>query len=695
MKYKNRLSRFVMGGVLALALFASQAAAVTIPVANYADFKNKVLEGMADTFELTGHIDCNGDKNFRIIGKRDKPFIGVLKGNGKVIHNFKIDASGNGYAGLFGYLGKDAVIENLGVIADTVKGSFAVGILAGGSDGTIIRCFSKGVVRADGNSAGGLVGLNGGIISESYSEASIRGKDNVGGLVGMQTVNVFGAIIAYSYAKDGTVNGAGNVGGLVGYVFGGSIRQCLATGKVTGTSSVGGLIGYDYGSVSSDWKTSGKTGIGQTVQKADIVKCFWNEQTTGQKKSQGATGKNFSEPITTERMGNVNTYGDWEWGVWNREISSEGPLLLHAPSDPFGIPINGAQVTLSPASFVYNGAEQMPEITVLLDKVKPDYTIIKSGDDGENVSDGINAGVVEIKIAGKGKYGGEIDTSYIIYPKKETNIPPPTVAGQSHNSITITPVTFDNGYMVEYAISLTQEVPSEDERWGLPADFTFTGLAQNTTYYIFSRLVQGRNWYQDFLTTSLHVGVTTDVPAGYVFNPSADKESITLGESVTLSANVLPYDVEELRYQWYYNYFNIESYGGSVEIEGATSDSYTFTPTETGTRYYFVHVYDNNTEEEVFKNEEGIKVIVGIGKKSVSSAVTAPGAIVRGRTLVMSGPSSSGMQVRIIDMRGRTAARFVSNRGASFSLSRLPVGRYIVEVRDRGKRISALPVFLK
>ena len=95
---------------------------------------------------------------------------------------------------------------------------------------------------------------------------------------------------------------------------------------------------------------------------------------------------------------------------------------------------------------------------------------------------------------------------------------------------------------------------------------------------------------------------------------------------------------------------------------------------------------------------------------SSSSALTSPPAAnsylptvsVRGRTLNVKLPASlkssktADMRIRMIDMRGRTVSNFKISGGInnSFSLTKVPAGRYIIEFRNAGKRISSTPVMI-
>jgi len=78
----------------------------------------------------------------------------------------------------------------------------------------------------------------------------------------------------------------------------------------------------------------------------------------------------------------------------------------------------------------------------------------------------------------------------------------------------------------------------------------------------------------------------------------------------------------------------------------------------------------------------------------------SPVVSVRGRTLNVRIPSSqqsSALQIRMIDMRGRTVSYFNMSNGTdnSFQLTKVPAGRYIVEVKNAEKRMSSTPVMIR
>jgi len=56
-----------------------------------------------------------------------------------------------------------------------------------------------------------------------------------------------------------------------------------------------------------------------------------------------------------------------------------------------------------------------------------------------------------------------------------------------------------------------------------------------------------------------------------------------------------------------------------------------------------------------------------------------------GNTLKLSAPDNSVYGIRLIDVRGKTVARYKSSGGSSISLAKIPAGRYFVEARGVGK----------
>ncbi len=179
-------------------------------------------------------------------------FSGSFNGNGYSIKNLKIEsADGVENAGLFAKIAETGVVSNLTISNPNINGQFAsAGAIAGENNGTITRCYViDGQVQSTlstGASVGGVCGIvrysnsNIGRVDRCFSNISVIGTENIGGLVGKNE----GGIIINSYVRVAenssvkTISGNSNVGGLVGLVtyFGESkcatIKNCYILGSV-------------------------------------------------------------------------------------------------------------------------------------------------------------------------------------------------------------------------------------------------------------------------------------------------------------------------------------------------------------------------------------------------------------------------------------------------------------------------------
>lgn len=151
------------------------------------------------------------------IGTFSTPFEGTFDGNGHTISGIIIDyESGEGLAGLFGYVGASGVIKNVVVAGEDYIYSNGdgtntnyVGAIAGYNEGTIQNCGNTALVSAfhKNGRAGGVVGYNTGAITGCY---------NLG------TVERSGTDVFTIY-----------IGGIVGENDGGTVSSCMSTSGIT------------------------------------------------------------------------------------------------------------------------------------------------------------------------------------------------------------------------------------------------------------------------------------------------------------------------------------------------------------------------------------------------------------------------------------------------------------------------------
>ena len=232
-------------------------------------------------FVLTNDIDLNGFENWKPIGTAAEPFTGQFDGNGYTIRNLTIDNSDTDYTGLFGYA-ENAMIVNTGVEGSDVRGR---------------------------NNIGGLVGYALNVtISESYVTGYINGRDNVGGMVGHLDATSESSI-SDSYANC-NVNGEVGVGGLVGSLaYTSAIQKAYAVGRVAGNSDDGGLVGRN-----------------RHDRYENVMNSYWDIQ-VGPSSSSGGTGKR-----TTEMM-RRSTFKAWDFdNVWAIREGFTYPYLQQQPA---------------------------------------------------------------------------------------------------------------------------------------------------------------------------------------------------------------------------------------------------------------------------------------------------------------------------------------------------------------------------
>ncbi len=177
----------------------------------------------------------NSGEGFFPIGSQAEPFTGTLNGNNRTITDFTLNRDDIPNTGLFGFIDGGRV-ENLGLIDAQISGGDRTGTIAGENRGEIVNSYSNSGTITGSNSTGGLVGLNLGLIEDSYSSGSVTGNNNTGGLAGENTGEI---MISYSTAL---VDGNDDTGGLTG-INSGTIFRSYSTGAVEGNSEVGGLVG--------------------------------------------------------------------------------------------------------------------------------------------------------------------------------------------------------------------------------------------------------------------------------------------------------------------------------------------------------------------------------------------------------------------------------------------------------------------
>ena len=214
------------------------------------------LDSTTSGYEELASRTANGGKGWQPIGHGNwvwtwfgvkaagEIFKGTFYGQGYEIRDLYINSQGQ--VGLFGFVAAGGIIKNITLTNATVTEGEDSGSPLGLNEDTV-RCLD--VAPAGG--VGGLVGYNGGTVSNCHTMGNVTGGSGVGGLVGCND-----GTVSNCYAT-GTVTGSSSVGGLVASNAG-TVNNCYAAGSVSGNNQVGGLVGYSEGAVSNSYYDYGE-----------------------------------------------------------------------------------------------------------------------------------------------------------------------------------------------------------------------------------------------------------------------------------------------------------------------------------------------------------------------------------------------------------------------------------------------------
>jgi GLUG motif-containing protein len=325
-------------------------------------------------FRLMGDIDLTGFTG--TIGDINQYFTGGFDGNGRKLSNFSMTST-SWYAGLFGRVYGDAIIQRLTIESFKVNGAGHVGALvgfqlsgqlldvhgidvsvhmagstdalyAGGlvgrSRATLRDCTLSGAVTATNfRVVGGLVGLleKAGRIEQSSSTGLVAytgppgagAAGDVGGLVG----EADGTVVD-SFSSAAAKTGSGNLGGLIGHLAGGVVDRSSASGAVLNTElhqagpSAGGLVGYTWqGTIRDSWATGTVVathgGVGGLVGGANnnvtIANCRAEGDVTGDGEVGGLVGWSLGNVLidNSHATGEVSSSYHFAGGLVARAVS--------------------------------------------------------------------------------------------------------------------------------------------------------------------------------------------------------------------------------------------------------------------------------------------------------------------------------------------------------------------------------------
>ena len=228
------------------------------------------------------------------IGTSSTPFKGVLDGNCKTISGFWINRPNTDYVGLFAKT-DGAMIKDLTINANSIKGKSNVGIISGYCASTIINGCQVTSDEVIGSSVyvGGIVGVNGGSISECRVVCNnTTGKNFVGGVYGNGSASITSCHVR------GNVNGDDYVGGIAGNDSG-NITNTNFCGNVTGNNRVGGICGKTSSDITNSYAVAYVVASGNRVggiigelngQYTTLTDCYVSGTVFGNEEVGGLVG---------------------------------------------------------------------------------------------------------------------------------------------------------------------------------------------------------------------------------------------------------------------------------------------------------------------------------------------------------------------------------------------------------------------
>ncbi|MCI5892393.1 MAG: hypothetical protein MRZ66_03175, partial [Clostridiales bacterium] len=214
-------------------------------------------------------------------------YTGIFDGQGHTIIGLYFNDKNSYNVGLFGYVGKNGSVYNVGVVDSYFSGSYYVGGVCGDNYGIITNCYSTGAISGSGN-VGGVCGENkDGTITNCYNTATVSGGGEYSYYVGGVCGENEGGTITNCY-NTGTVSGSNEFGGVCGENEGGTIKNCYYL-EGTASSGIGNADSDSVGKAES--KTTEKFAGGevayilQSAQTADTegdpIPQVWGQTLTG------------------------------------------------------------------------------------------------------------------------------------------------------------------------------------------------------------------------------------------------------------------------------------------------------------------------------------------------------------------------------------------------------------------------------
>mgnify|MGYP001438368439 CR=1 FL=1 len=292
------------------------------------------------------------------VGDAATAFSGNLDGQGHTIDALAMNRPDAANAGLFGVIGLGATVRDLVLAVPDIDGGNVnganFGTLAGTSHGSIDGVFVIGAdVAGTGHYqgyAGGLVGLNNGIVERSFVTGSVTSTyaGATGGLLGRNAGSVSGS---WASASVTTQDGYGSATGVLVGGNAGAIADSYASGSASGYYA-GGLVGshqgagagisrsYALSTVQASYPSGAGGLVGSAGGGATIADSFWNTDIVATGVGQGGVAGASGLPTLRWLTQGPSAAGLWDFaGMWVEgypyPVLRQLPHVLVQAQNPF------------------------------------------------------------------------------------------------------------------------------------------------------------------------------------------------------------------------------------------------------------------------------------------------------------------------------------------------------------------------
>lgn len=378
------------------------------------DYANKYIK-------LGANIKFTNADKCKPIGTYDsetnnKPFLGHFDGDGKTISDFTGPYDCTSYAGLFGYIGSGATVENFVISGLNINVTANAGAVAGLNKGHIEGIIvSESSITVTNNKAGGIAGNNySGIIKDCHVLRNVTmactytKSSYFGGIVGYNSNSTVSncsnaATIAYEGSSSNNITYYGGIAGFSDNTS--TIENCLYLGgKVVAKDYYGSIAGNGLSNYSQNYYTQATTGGVANENKPDndgAVPALRNDKDNTKAlellaaRNTYLTNKGFSGNCTIKLYGRT-LYKDGHWNTLCLPFdvtiaeSLKGATVKTLGSSSFGngtLTLNFEDATIIEAGKPY-----------IIKWTKPDPYTAYNGNNASTCSDIVNPSFTNINI---------------------------------------------------------------------------------------------------------------------------------------------------------------------------------------------------------------------------------------------------------------------------------------------------------